>query len=86
MEMADVTGVAVVGVPDERWGEVPWAVITVAPGGSVSEGEVRDYLDGKLARYKLPKRVVTVAELPRTASGKVRKHHLRDQLRESHAN
>ena len=73
----DVTGVAVIGVPDERWGEVPWAILTVRPGASVTTDDVRAHLDGRLARYKLPKNVVIVDELPRTASGKVRKADLR---------
>ena len=72
-----VSGVAVIGVPDERWGEVPWAVVTVQDAASVDTASVRAHLDGKLARYKLPKNVVIVDELPRTASGKVRKADLR---------
>jgi fatty-acyl-CoA synthase len=64
-------------VPDERWGEVPWAILTVRPGASVTTDDVRAHLDGRLARYKLPKHVVVVDELPRTASGKVRKADLR---------
>ena len=76
-DLDDVTGVAVIGVPDERWGEVPWAILTVRPGASVTTDDVRAHLDGRLARYKLPKNVVVVDELPRTASGKVRKADLR---------
>jgi fatty-acyl-CoA synthase len=72
-----VTGVAVIGVPDERWGEVPMAVVTVRDGASVDTASVRAFLDGKLARYKLPKTVIVVDELPRTASGKVRKVDVR---------
>ena len=83
MGMDEVTGVAIVGAPDERWGEVPWAIITVTPDAVVTKTEVREFLEGKLARYKLPKKVVTVEELPRTASGKVRKHQLREQLRQA---
>jgi fatty-acyl-CoA synthase len=76
-EIAGVTAAAVIGVPDERWGEVPWAIITVREGASVHPDAVLAYLDGQLARYKLPKRIVIVDELPRTASGKVRKAELR---------
>ncbi|HWM17671.1 MAG TPA: long-chain fatty acid--CoA ligase, partial [Microbacterium sp.] len=72
-----VTGVAVIGVADPQWGEVPWAVVTVQDAASVDTASVRAHLDGKLARYKLPKNVVIVEELPRTASGKVRKAELR---------
>ena len=73
-----VTGAAVIGVPDEQWGEVPWAVLTVQDAHEAPTTEsVRGALDGVLARYKIPKRVVIVDELPRTASGKVRKADLR---------
>ena len=76
-DIEGITGVAVIGVPDERWGEVPWAIVTVRDGVTVTTEQVREFLDGKLARYKLPRNVVVVDELPRTASGKVRKADLR---------
>ncbi len=76
-DIEGVSGVAVIGVPDERWGEVPWAVVTVRDDAEVTTEHVRAQLDGVLARYKLPKNVVVVEELPRTASGKVRKADLR---------
>ncbi|MFG1677532.1 long-chain fatty acid--CoA ligase [Micromonospora sp. NPDC049282] len=76
-EIDGVTSAAVIGVPDERWGEVPWAIVTVRRGASLDTDTVRAHLDGRLARYKLPKNVVIVDELPRTASGKVRKTELR---------
>jgi fatty-acyl-CoA synthase len=79
-DMSDVTGVAVIGVADDQWGEVPWAVVTVRDEASVDTASVRAHLDGKLARYKLPKNVVVVEELPRTASGKVRKADLRSRF------
>ena len=76
-DMPGVTGVAVIGMADDRWGEVPWAVLTVKGSASVDTEAVRAHLDGRLARYKLPRNVVIVDELPRTASGKVRKADLR---------
>jgi fatty-acyl-CoA synthase len=76
-----VTGVAVIGVSDQTWGEVPWAVLTVSEGASVTLEDVRSRLDGRIARFKLPKNVVVVDELPRTASGKVRKADLRARFR-----
>jgi fatty-acyl-CoA synthase len=79
-DIEGVSGVAVVGVPDERWGEVPWAVVTVRDGADIDTETVRARLDGVLARYKLPKNVVVVEELPRTASGKVRKADLRERF------
>ena len=75
-----VTGAAVIGVPDEQWGEVPWAVLTLREGAdpaSVSTEAVRAALEPRLARYKLPKNVVVIDEFPRTASGKIRKADLR---------
>jgi fatty-acyl-CoA synthase len=72
-----VTGVAVIGVPDPRWGEVPWAVVTVRDGVEVTTEQVQARLGGVIARYKIPKRVVVVGEIPRTASGKARKAVLR---------
>jgi fatty-acyl-CoA synthase len=79
MGLDGVTGVAVIGVPDERWGEIPLAVITVLDGVEVSATTLADHLGGRIARYKIPKHVVVLDELPRTASGKVRKVELRAQ-------
>ncbi|GGH44828.1 acyl-CoA synthetase [Microbacterium album] len=75
-----VTGVAVIGVPDEKWGESPWAIVTVRDGLDVTTEQVRAHLDGRIARYKIPKNVIVVDELPRTASGKVRKADLRTRF------
>ena len=80
VEMDGVTGAAVIGVPDDRWGEVPWAIVTVRDGAAIDTGTVREFLDGKVARYKLPRKVVIVDDLPRTASGKVRKAELRHRF------
>jgi len=76
-ELEAVGSVAIIGVPDEKWGEVPIAIVTVRDGFTLDPDEVRSYLDGRIARYKIPKRVEIVSELPRTASGKIRKADLR---------
>ncbi|WP_345800794.1 long-chain fatty acid--CoA ligase [Microbacterium sp. AZCO] len=76
-DIEGISGVAVVGVPDERWGEVPWAVVTLRDGAEVDTEAVRRHLEGLVARYKLPKNVIVVEDLPRTASGKIRKADLR---------
>jgi fatty-acyl-CoA synthase len=68
--------VAVIGVPDARWGEVPLAVVTMLAGAAFDRDAAIDWLEGRLARYKIPKRFVVVDELPRTASGKVLKSEL----------
>ncbi len=75
MQLDEVTGVAVIGVPDHKWGEVPIAIVTSR--GTVDSALVRAHLEPQFARYKIPKRVIVVDELPRTASGKVRKADLR---------
>ncbi|MEH0109542.1 long-chain fatty acid--CoA ligase [Tersicoccus sp. MR15.9] len=79
-ELEAVAAVAVIGVPDEKWGEVGRAVITVRDGATITAEDVLAHLDGRLARYKLPKTVVFTPEMPRTASGKIRKADLRKQF------
>lgn len=80
LELDTVASVAVIGVPDEKWGEVPKAIITLHPGSTLTQEELRSHLEGKLARYKIPKAVVFVDDMPRTASGKIRKRDLRQQF------
>jgi fatty-acyl-CoA synthase len=72
-----VTEVAVVGVPDERWGEVGRAFVVCRPGEQVSREELREFLLPRLAKYKIPAYVEVMAALPRTASGKIQKAGLR---------
>lgn len=79
-DIPGVTAAAVIGVPDSRWGEVPWAVLTVNDDVPPDISTVQRFLDGKLARYKIPKNVVIVDDMPRTASGKIRKAHLAEQV------
>ena len=79
-EHGAVGSVAVIGVPDDKWGEVPQAIVTLREGESLTAEQLRSFLDGRLARYKIPKSMVVVADMPRTASGKIRKMELRKQL------
>ena len=72
-----VADVAVIGVPDAKWGEVGLALIVLEPEQSISEDELLEFCKEKLAKYKIPKRIVFVKDLPRTAAGKVRKTDLR---------
>lgn len=78
-EMPEVTESAVIGVPHSDFGEAVVAVL-VPSAGEVDQALVDDALQGKLARFKQPKRVVNVAELPRNTMGKVQKNLLRDQF------
>jgi fatty-acyl-CoA synthase len=68
--------VAVVGVPDARWGEVGCAYVVLRPGALLDVGELLRFGRARLAAFKVPQRFVAVPELPRTASGKVQKHLL----------
>ncbi len=73
-----VAEVAVIGVPHPTWQEVGRALVVPAPDQTVTEAELIDYCQGKLARYKIPKSVVFLdSPLPRTAAGKVLKRELR---------
>ena len=69
--------VAVVGYPDSRLGEVAVAFVVTAPGKSVAGDEIAGYCKGRIASFKVPRHVLTVAAFPMTASGKVQKHRLR---------
>ncbi len=68
---------AVIGVPDDKWGEVGRALVVLRQGVSADAADLLAYLDGRLARYKIPKSVEFVDVLPRNASGKVLKARLR---------
>ncbi|MEV2275315.1 long-chain fatty acid--CoA ligase [Nocardiopsis sp. NPDC049922] len=78
-EHPDVLECAVIGVPDERWGEVGRAVVVPRPGSNPTEKDVLAHFEGRLARYKVPRSVVFTDELPRNATGKLRKADLRRQ-------
>ncbi|WP_433360551.1 acyl-CoA synthetase [Actinoplanes sp. CA-142083] len=69
---------AVVGVPDEKWGEVGRAFVVLAPRASLSLAELTEFLGSRLGRYKIPKYLDVMESLPRTGSNKVRKAPLRE--------
>jgi fatty-acyl-CoA synthase len=71
---------AVVGVPDDHWGEVGCAVVVPRDGAPADADELMSFLSGRIARFKVPKSVVFTDSLPRTASGKVLKSDLRKRL------
>ncbi|MGU3494581.1 acyl-CoA synthetase [Xanthobacteraceae bacterium A53D] len=74
--------VAILGVPDPMWGEVGVAVCVAREGMQVNEAEVAAFLDGKVSRYKLPKRVFFWDALPKSAYGKITKKMVREALDE----
>jgi fatty-acyl-CoA synthase len=78
VEHAAVLECAVIAIPDERWGEVPKAFVTLKPGARVSEREVIDFCRGRLAHFKCPKQVL-FGELPKTSTGKIQKFKLRER-------
>jgi fatty-acyl-CoA synthase len=68
---------AVIGVPDDKWGEVGRAIVVVKPSHQATEQELLAFMQGKVAKYKIPKSIEFVDGLPRTGSGKVDKRKLR---------
>lgn len=76
-EHPDVAEAAVIGMPDDRWGEVGHAFVVSHEDALINVSEVQEFASTRLARYKVPKRITVVPRLPRTGSGKVRKTALR---------
>jgi fatty-acyl-CoA synthase len=72
-----VQEVAIVGMPDEQWGEAPHAFVVLRAGCSATESELRDFARARMAHFKCPKTVRFMAELPKTATGKIQKFVLR---------
>jgi len=79
-KLEGLADVAVIGLPDERWGEIGCAVVVKAPDASLEPDDVIDYCRDKLAKFKIPARVEFIDELPRNATGKVLKRVLREQI------
>jgi fatty-acyl-CoA synthase len=79
-QLSAIAEVAIIGVADERWGEVGRAVITVKPDHVLTEAEIYQHCEANLARYKHPRSIRFVDALPRNATGKVHKPTLRQQF------
>ena len=77
MSFPGVADVGVIGIPDERWGEVGMAAVVKEPNADVTEEKIIEQCRGKLAKYKIPKKVAFVDQLPRTLTGKILKKELR---------
>ena len=75
-----VISVAIVARPDEKWGEVPCAFIELKEGGQATEQEIVAFCRERLARFKVPKKVV-FGLLPKTSTGKIQKFALREQAK-----
>src|SRR5208282_596035 len=70
---------AVIPVPDEKWGEVPLALVVLKPGSQASQKELLEFCRARLAHYKCPRSVEFVASLPKTGTGKLMKRELRQK-------
>lgn len=75
-----VLEVAVIGVPDDRWGEAVVAAVVPRPGAHIDDADLIAHCKARLATFKAPKHVVFLDSLPRTGTGKIRKQSLREQL------
>jgi fatty-acyl-CoA synthase len=74
-----VAEASVIGIPDEKWGERPLAVVVLRPGQEATFPELREFLSGKVARWQLPERWAVITEVPKTSVGKFDKKLLRHQ-------
>jgi acyl-CoA synthetase (AMP-forming)/AMP-acid ligase II len=76
-----VVDAAVVGIPDDRWGERPKAFVVLGAEQAAGEGELIDHVRSRIAHYKAPDAIEFVAALPRTSTGKIQKYELRERER-----
>ena len=79
-QLPQVAEAAIIGVPNDRWGEVGLAVLALKPDTDLDRATVQEYCAERLARFKVPHDIALVDELPRNATGKVLKRELRDQF------
>ena len=79
MAHPQVAEAAVIGVAHPKWGEAALACVVKAEGADLSEDDVLGYLEGKIAKWQMPKGVVWIAEVPKTSVGKFSKKTLRDE-------
>ena len=78
MAHPDVVEAAVIGVPDEKWGERPLATVVIRDGSPVTAADLRAFLSGKMPRWQLPERWSFISEVPKTSVGKFAKTRIRD--------
>ncbi|HEU5411551.1 MAG TPA: p-hydroxycinnamoyl-CoA synthetase, partial [Candidatus Acidoferrales bacterium] len=72
-----VKEVAVVGAPHDKWGETPHAFVVLRDGSSLADGELKEFARANMAHFKVPTAFTVVAQLPKTATGKIQKFVLR---------
>lgn len=85
-ELTAIQGIldaAVVGLPDEVYGEVPAALVEMEKGCGLTEEEIRQYLRGRIAKYKIPVKILAVGSIPQTANGKPDKRTIKEMLKET---
>jgi acyl-CoA synthetase (AMP-forming)/AMP-acid ligase II len=80
-EHPGILDAAIIGLPDEVWGEAVCAIVVPKEGTVIDEQELRSFCRQKLAGYKVPRRIFIEEQLPRNASGKVLKYQLRQKMR-----
>jgi acyl-CoA synthetase (AMP-forming)/AMP-acid ligase II len=77
-EIPEILEAAVIGIPDDKWGEKVIAIVNLKENTEASEEHIIDFCKNKLAGYKCPRKIVFTGDLPRTPSGKVKKNILRE--------
>jgi fatty-acyl-CoA synthase len=78
MAHPQVAEAAVIGVPDEKWGERPLAAVVLVPDATVTAAELREFLSAQIPRWQLPERWSFITEVPKTSVGKFAKTRIRD--------
>jgi len=78
MSHPSVLEVAVIGVPDQKWGERPKAYVVLRAGTSATPEELMVHVRSKIARYKAPRDIDVIVNLPKTTTGKIQKYLLRE--------
>lgn len=79
-QLPQIAEAAILGVPDDRWGETGVAFISIKPGEAIDEKEIIQHCINNLAKFKVPSSVQFIEALPRNATGKVLKRNLREDL------
>ncbi|MGF1606292.1 MAG: 3-(methylthio)propionyl-CoA ligase [Rhodothalassiaceae bacterium] len=78
----DIAEAAVIGIPHPKWDERPLLIVVPQDGAQIDKAQILSYLSEHIAKWQLPDDIVTVTEIPHTATGKIQKTALRDQFRE----